>query len=131
MMRRASSEGRDAARVYVEAEVPPSRPEPPLIDERVALLDPRRTPTLRGDDPPRSAGPRHPAQQAPRCEIGPDSLPSAPRPGGGAAAPAREAGGEPSVELPEGLPLTAAQPVFVPPALAARWREEAKRGGER
>jgi hypothetical protein len=33
---------------------------------------------------------------------------------------------EPKIELPEGLPLTVAQLVYVPPELAAQWREEAK-----
>jgi hypothetical protein len=44
------------------------------------------------------------------------------------APPGRE-DDEPRIELPEGLPLTAAQPVFVPPELAAKWREEARRRG--
>lgn len=103
-MRTLRSQGESQASAYIEAELPPSRVEPTLELERVALLDPRRTPTLHSDDPPKSSGPRNPEQMR---------LPDP----------------EPSVELPEGLPLTVAQPVYVPPELAEKWREEARQKG--
>ncbi|MFT3770156.1 MAG: hypothetical protein QM820_32405 [Minicystis sp.] len=106
-MRTLCSNGRDEARAYAEMELPPPRVEPPLEMDRIAIVDPRRTPTLHLDEPPASSGPRNPEQMTP---------------------PAPE--DELRVELPERLPLTAAQPVIVPPELAALWREEAKKKGE-
>ena len=105
-MRTLRSDGQDQASAYVEVEVPPSRVDPTLDAERVALLDPEETPKPPRAAPPKGSGPRNAEQtRAPSCE---DDL---------------------DVELPEGLPLTAAQLVFVPPELAAEWREEARRKG--
>ncbi|APR86228.1 Hypothetical protein A7982_11577 [Minicystis rosea] len=75
--------------------------------DRVAFVNPRHTPTLHLGAATLGSGPRNPEQVAP---------------------PAPE--DEPRIEMPEGLPLTAAQPVYVPPELAARWRAEAKQKGE-
>jgi hypothetical protein len=98
------SDGEDQLSAYVESEVPPSRPEPAVEVERVAFVDPRRTPTVRLNDGRKGSGPRNPEQTA---------LPG---------------DDEPRIELPDGLPLTAPQQVYVPPELAAKWREEAKKG---
>ena len=105
-MRRLCSEGQSQASAYVEVEVPPSRVEPTLDMQRVELLEPSETPEPPHDAPPKSTGPRNPHQT--RAPTDKD---------------------EPRIELPEGLPLTAAQRVFVPPELAAEWREEARRKG--
>ena len=105
-MRTFRSDGQDQASAYVEVEVPPSRIDPTLDAERVALLDPEETPKPPSDAPPKGSGPRNAEQM--RAPSGEDDL---------------------DVELPEGLPLTAAQLVFVPPELAAEWREEARRKG--
>jgi hypothetical protein len=104
-MRTLRSDGENEASAYVEADVPSSRVEPTIEMERVAVSDPRRTPTLRLDERPRASGPRNPAQ---KTLPGPEEL---------------------RVELPERRPLTKAQPVIVPPELAAKWREEAKKRG--
>lgn len=106
-MRIVSSNGQPEARAYLETEVPPRRLDPTVEMDRVAVFDPRRTPTLHLDDAPPVSGPRNPEQVAP---------------------PAPE--DEPRIEMPEGLPLTAAQPVFIPPELAAKWRAEAKKRGD-
>jgi hypothetical protein len=103
-VRTLRSDGENEARAYVEVDVPPSRVEPTIETERVAVSDPRRTPTLRLDERPRGSGPRNPAQTT---LPGPEEL---------------------RAELPEGLPLTKAQLVIVPPELAAKWRAEAKNG---
>lgn len=101
------SDGEDQARAYVESEVPPSRAVPEVAGERVAIVDPRATTTVRRYEGATGSGPRNPDQKS----------------------PPRDEDDEPSVELPEGLPLTAPQSVFVPPELAAKWREEARRKG--
>lgn len=106
-MRVVSSNGQHEARAYVETEVPRRRLEPTVEVDRVVIFDPRRTPTLHLDDAPPASGPRNPEQVSP---------------------PAPE--DEPRIEMPEGLPLTAAQPVYVPPELATRWRAAAKQRGE-
>src|SRR5262249_15432548 len=95
------SNGENEARAYAEVEVRPSGPEPEAVAERVEIVDPRHTSTVRRGV--RRAGPRNPAQKA---------LP-----------------GEklPSVELPDGRPATKAQRVIIDPELAAQWRAEAKR----
>jgi hypothetical protein len=99
------SNGEPLARAYVETAVPAPRVEPLVEAERVAIVDPRHTPTLHRDGKPRGAGPRNPDQKI-------------------LAVP-----GELRVELPDDLPMTEAQIVIVPPELAARWREEAKMKG--
>jgi hypothetical protein len=101
------SNGETEARAYVEAEVPAPRAEPALDAERVEIVDPHHTPTLHLDKQQKGSGPRNDEQTRLREP------------------------GELSVELPDGLPLTASQLVIVPPELAAQWREEAKKAGVR
>ena len=98
------SNGENEMRAYVEVEIPAPRVEPTLEMDRIALFDPEDAKAVEGQEPPKSSGPRNPDQM---------QLPDP----------------EPKIELPEGLPLTVAQPVYVPPELAAQWREEAKRKG--
>jgi hypothetical protein len=97
------SNGEDEARAYAEMDAPPARLDPTLEMERVAISDPRATPTVQIEGKREHAGPRNPEQ---------------------ATLPTPE---DLVVELPERRPLTEAQPVVVPPALAAKWREEARR----
>ena len=103
--RNLRSNGEPAARAYVETAVPAPCVEPTMEAERVAIVDPRHTPTLHREGKPTGAGPRNPDQKTLRDP------------------------GELRVELPEDLPMTEAQIVIVPPELAAKWREEAKRRG--
>jgi len=99
------SNGEPAARAYVETAVPAPCVDPVIETERVAIVDPHDTLTLHRDSKPMATGPRNPDQKT--------------------LAPP----GELRVELPDDLPMTEAQIVIVPPELAARWREEAKRNG--
>jgi hypothetical protein len=96
------SNGENEARAYAEVEVRPSPPERDIEVERVAIVDPRHTSTVRRGARRAGAGPRNPEQDA---------------------WPARK---PPSVDLPDGRPATKAQRVMIDPELAARWRAEAK-----
>jgi hypothetical protein len=106
-LRTLRSNGETEASAYVETVLPASRAEPALEEERVAIVDPRHTPTLRLDKPPQTSGPRNEAQA------------TLPEPG------------ELAVELPDARPTTTSQLVVVPPELAAQWREEARKAGVR
>jgi hypothetical protein len=95
------SNGMNEARAYVIVVVYPAQPEPILEHERVQIVDPRATSTVRSGAPCPSAGPRNPDQRV---------WPAAKAPG---------------IELPDGLPATKAQRVRIDPELMAQWRAEA------
>jgi hypothetical protein len=99
------SNGANEARAYAELALPAPAAEPPTPAETIALTEPGALPPPRVETKAAGAGPRNPAQTVLPAE------------------------GELEVELPEGLPLTEAQVIIVPPELAAQWREEAKRNG--
>jgi hypothetical protein len=99
------SDGQREARAYTLATVPAPRPEPPLQGERVAVCDPRDSCTAPSSARAAGTGPRN-ADQAVWPPPGP-----------------------PALDLPDALPATKAQRVYIDPALAAQWREEARRKG--
>jgi hypothetical protein len=94
------SHGRNEARAYAVLDVPPARPEPPMAEERVLVVDPRTTSTVRAARA--ASSPRNADQKA---------WPLPP---------------PPAIDLPDGLPATEAQRVHIDPELVARWRAEAK-----
>ncbi len=101
------SNGENEVRVHAWVTVRPSRFAPPVEDERVVLVDPRRTETVSG--PVQCSGPRNPEQKvwpAPRA---------------------------PGIELPDGRPLMKAQRIWIDPELLERWEreEEERRRGAR
>jgi hypothetical protein len=96
-----ASNGQSEARAYLVVDVPPPGPEPALALERVQILDPRQTSTLVNGAVRAGSGPRNPEQR----DV------SLPKP--------------PGVELPDGLPATKAQRIFLDPEVVARWRAEA------
>ena len=96
------SHGQNEARAYAVIDMPPSRPEPPLPSERVLVVDPRMTSTANSGAARTASGPRDPSQKA---------WPPPP---------------PPAIDLPDGLPATKAQRVFIDPQLVAEWRAEAK-----
>jgi hypothetical protein len=95
------SNGENEARAYVEVEVPPSPPAPAVEIDRVRIVDPRDTVTVRRGAP-RSTPPN------PQQRVWPPQAP-------------------PAVDLPDALPATKAQRVILDPALVARWRAQAAR----
>ncbi len=97
------SNGQNEARGYVIATVTEDARAKMKTAERVIVFDPRRTPTL-----PMIAGL---CGSAPR---NPDQVTWKPSDGTG-------------IELPDGLPMTEVQRVFVDPELIAQWESEAQR----
>jgi hypothetical protein len=95
------SHGRNEARAYAVLDVPPPRPEPPVVAERVLVVEPRATATLRRGARAAS-GPRNAEQK-----VWPLPPP-------------------PAVDLPDGLPADKAQRVHLDPESVARWKAEAK-----
>jgi len=96
------SNGENEARAHARFTVPAHRDAPPIEDERVVLVDPRRAETVSG--PPASSGPRDPQQKV---------WPTPKAPG---------------IEMPDGRPLMKAQRFWIDPELLERWeREEAER----
>jgi hypothetical protein len=95
------SNGQAEARVYGIFPVPlPARPPSSVASSRVELLRPSDTATLPREVAPK-AGPRNPEQMRlhpPSTEL---------------------------LELPDHLPMTTAQRVYVAPELIAKWRAEA------
>jgi hypothetical protein len=98
------SNGQKEARAYAVAVVRPAPPEPVAELERVLILDPRQVTTAVTGAVP-APGPRNPEQKAPS--------PTKPR----------------EIDLPDALPATKAQHVYIDPELIARWRVEAERRG--
>jgi hypothetical protein len=96
------SDGRNEARAYAKVVVHSSRPEPSVEMERVQIVDPRLTSTVQLGTPSAGSGPRNPEQ----------TVWAQPEP--------------PAVDLPDRLPVTKAQRVFIDPELVARWRAEAQ-----
>jgi hypothetical protein len=96
------SNGEDEARAYAVVELRPSPPEVAAELERMRLIDPRHTSTVRRGSARTGARPRDPAQMAWR--------------------PPRARG----AELPDALPATKAQRVLIDPELLAEWRAEAR-----
>ncbi len=101
MQEMVHSNGKNEARAYAVVAVRASRPEPTIEVERVQIVDPRHTSTVQLSTSPAGAGPRNLEQTA---------WPT-PEP--------------PAIDLPDRLPPTKAQRVFLDPALVARWRAEA------
>ena len=96
------SNGENDARAYAVVELRPSRFEAAGEIERVRIVDPRHTSTVRRGAPGTGSEPRNPAQMAWRP----------PKP--------------PGIELPDALPATKAQRVLIDPELLAEWRAEAR-----
>src|SRR5580693_5916640 len=80
--------GEDSARAYVAGELPEQAEHPTVELERVKLVPPTQTPTVRLADLPKRAGPRAPDQMAPPRRKGP-------------------------IDLPEGRPLTKTQTIDI------------------
>jgi hypothetical protein len=99
-MRILRSNGENEARAYAKVELRPSPPAPPVDLERVQIVDPRDTVTVRRAAP--RSGPRDPEQR-----VWPPPPP-------------------PAIDLPDALPATKAQRVILDPALVARWRAARK-----
>jgi hypothetical protein len=98
-----SSDGEPSARAYAVV-IMPSRttPEPLMEPDRVVITDPHRTVTV-GAGATASSGPRDPEQTQPlRAK-------------------------SPGIELPDGLPLSKAQRIWVDPDQIAAWEEEERR----
>jgi hypothetical protein len=97
------SNGQREARAYTLVTVPALRPEPHLEQERVVVCAPRDVRTAPSSARVAGAGPRN-ADQVVWPPPGP-----------------------PALDLPDGLPATKAQRVYIDPALVAQWRAEARR----
>jgi hypothetical protein len=99
------SNGENEARVYATVDVPPRGVAPGVEEkERVQIVDPRQTATVRRSARRAGAGPRNPqAKTLPPAETTP-----------------------PAVELPDARPPTKAQRVILDPAVVARWRAQAR-----
>ena len=96
------SSGQDEARGYVIATMPDHAVAKTEAVERVIVIDPRRAPTLPGISGRCGSTPRSPEQTRWKPSEGT------------------------GIELPDGLPLTEVQRVFVDPELIARWKTEAE-----
>jgi hypothetical protein len=96
------SNGGNEERAYAVLALPPTCPEPTGEAERVQIVDPRHTSTVRSGDARPGSGPRNLDQK---------TWPP-PKP--------------PGIELPDGLPATKQQRIYIDPALVAEWREEAR-----
>lgn len=96
------SNGENEVRAYAVIDLRPSRREAALEMERVRIVDPRHTSTVRRGSLGTGSGPRNAAQVAWRP----------PNP--------------PGIELPDALPATKAQRVLIDPELIATWRAEAQ-----
>jgi hypothetical protein len=101
-MQTLTSNGSNEARAHAVVLVRPSRPEPAVAIDRVQIVDPRHTSTVRLGPASAGSGPRNPEQTM----WAPPELPA--------------------IDLPDGLPATKAQRVFISPELVASWRAEAK-----
>ena len=102
MARVLCSDGKATAWAYVLVPAPLSVPTPSAPGERVLLVDPLRTPTVRRNEPRPASGPRNLDQ---RAWSAPEAL---------------------AVELPDRRPATKTQRVILDPDLVARWRADAR-----
>jgi len=96
------SNGENELRAYAVILLRPSPVDAIAEIERVRIIDPRHTSTVRRGSPGKGSGPRNAAQMT-WCP---------PKP--------------PGIELPDALPATKAQRVIIDPELLATWRAEAR-----
>src|ERR1700678_4499621 len=69
------TEGEDVARAYVASAVPEGSEHPTIEVDRVRIVPPTRTPTVRLAEVPKGSGPRAPDQRVWSAPKGPVELP--------------------------------------------------------